>query len=122
MAARPQVPDGQDQASALLERLASGIDRLESRFDRLDDQIRGRDGDDGLVGRIGHLERTEKELRELFNQLRDSMALKVFHEPEPTPATMKAKAEAVAIRVGAFLAIFWAVIEAWERLNLGGLP
>ena len=83
----------------------------------IDVTLRGERGENGLVSRVGHLERTCTELRKTLDDVHVRLTLKVY----PTEEVQQAKWKALAIWGGVALAFLGAAVDV-IRLIIERLP
>lgn len=101
MAPRPMPGTPESLAESLLVEIREDVRMMDST-------LRGEGGRNGLVAKVnGLMERVQR--------LEDSHRLKIV--PPADAPTIRAQAEAWAIRVGAVLAILMAAVEAYQRLG-----
>ena len=100
--AMPEYGDSQQEHDALVLRMIRDIH--ESVKD-IDVTLRGERGENGLVSRVGHLERTCVELKKAAEEIHVRLTLKTFPAPEHAERTSMEKWKAIAIWGGVAVAL-----------------
>ena len=109
--------DAQDDHALVLRMIA---DIHESVKD-IDVTLRGERGENGLVSRVGHLERTCAELKKVAEEFHVRLTLKTFPAPEEQERTRGEKWKAIAIWGGVAVALISGAVDVVKAI-LGRMP
>jgi len=106
----------------MLSEIRDGMKELTVEIKENARTLRGRNGTIGIVAEVERLKEREQEMRDDIADIKRQLRLKMFPASDE-PASLKARAEAFAIRAGVGLAFLTAIIEAWQWfIGTGGTP